>query len=265
MGKRIWLLWLATLMSLSACGQDGRPEQSKPSPSPVVSGLIQSDNTDAVDKPTIPEDAAAGTEYLYDFQFSKRYDAHKTEEFSLTLPDAEKPLSLFERYEGQQSGENGQIFSGEGMVPHSYKRYWFTEDQGELIVVTDYYEPDYAEYVSYLWTTLVGAKTKRDVGVGSTDEELLAAYQTDLYYLDGEAAEVFYLAKDEEGMLSQSFDYAYVWQPFTRETNDIRDITFYLRDGKVIAIEIIEPYELRYVYGYDREAGLQYVQDRRMN
>ena len=53
-----------------------------------------------------------------------------------------------------------------------------------------------------------------------------------------------------------SFDCAYAWQPFAVESNDIRDITFYINDGVVVAIEMMEPYELRYVYGYDRDAGL---------
>lgn len=47
------------------------------------------------------------------------------------------------------------------------------------------------------------------------------------------------------------------------ETNEIRDITFYMKDYAIAAIEIIEPYELRHVYGYDREAGLQYTEDKR--
>ncbi len=47
------------------------------------------------------------------------------------------------------------------------------------------------------------------------------------------------------------------------ETNEIRDITFYMKDGRIAAMESIEPYELRHVYGYDREAGLQYTEDKR--
>ena len=62
---------------------------------------------------------------------------------------------------------------------------------------------------------------------------------------------------DPEANLSPAFDCAYAWQPYTRENNDCRDITFYLRDGAVAAIEIASPYELRYVHGYDRDAGLE--------
>lgn len=58
-------------------------------------------------------------------------------------------------------------------------------------------------------------------------------------------------------------DTPYMWQPFTPETNEIRDMTFYIKDGKVAALEIIEPYELRHVYGYDRDAGLQYANVKR--
>lgn len=47
--------------------------------------------------------------------------------------------------------------------------------------------------------------------------------------------------------------------PFTQESNELRDITFYMKDGVVAAIEVMEPYELRYVYGYDRAAGLKYA------
>ncbi|MGN0710751.1 MAG: hypothetical protein ACI4LO_03240 [Anaerovoracaceae bacterium] len=44
------------------------------------------------------------------------------------------------------------------------------------------------------------------------------------------------------------FDYAYAWQPYNAENNDIRDITFYIKDGKISSIEVIKPFELRYVY-----------------
>lgn len=58
-------------------------------------------------------------------------------------------------------------------------------------------------------------------------------------------------------------EYAYAWQPFTAETNEIRDITFYMRDGTVVAIELVEPFELRYVYGFDREMALQKADENR--
>lgn len=37
-----------------------------------------------------------------------------------------------------------------------------------------------------------------------------------------------------------------------------------MKDGVVAAIEVMEPYELRYVYGYDRAAGLKYADTRRL-
>lgn len=45
--------------------------------------------------------------------------------------------------------------------------------------------------------------------------------------------------------------------------NEIRDITFYIKDRMVVAIEIVQLFELRHVYGYDRDAGLQYAEEQR--
>lgn len=225
------------------------------------------------DKPTIPENMAEGIEYLYDFRFSDRYDANITDDFSFVLPDSASPipgiLFLFEKY--QSALEAAKEFSqdGDGMVPYIHKKYWYTLDAGGLMIGTDYYEPDNVEYISYLWADVEGVKTNRDVLVGSTEEELLSSYMDDLYYLNKEEAlsETGFIGYQEENIESldknSDFEYAYMWQPFAPETNEIRDITFYIKNGKVAAIEMIRPFELRYVYGYDRDAGLQHTAEKR--
>lgn len=142
------------------------------------------------------------------------------------------------------------------------------------MIGTHYYEPDEVEYISYLWSDVEGTKTNKNIVVGSTEKELLSAYTDDLYYIDkGEAfseigLSVIGLIGYQEGNSEEldenyDFDYAYMWQPFTSETNEIRDITFYIKGSKVVAIEMIEPYELRHVYGYDRNAGLQHTEEQR--
>ena len=197
------------------------------------------------DRPTLPEDVALGTEYLYDFRFSERYDARVSDVFTLTLPEGapQSQLSLLARY---QTTAEGETWDGEGMVPHQYRTYRYGLGSGTLVVKTDFYGPDNLEFISYLWTDLVGAQTGASVGVGSGEEELLAAYPQDLYYLEPG------MGLDPES----PYDCGYVYQPFTAESNDIRDITFYLQNGVVAAVELTEPYELRYVYGYDRDWGL---------
>ena len=206
------------------------------------------------DKPTLPENVPLGTEYLYDFRFSERYDARVSEAFSLLFPDtvdtgvSGNQLYLLARYQNKRTPSTEENRDGDGMVPHGYRTYRYEfGTAGTLMVETDVYEPDGLEFVSYLWTDVAGARTGAQVEVGSTEEELLSAYPENLYYL-------------EPGMGLDSalpYDCGYAWQPFTAESNDIRDITFYLRDGAVAAIEMMEPYELRYVYGYDRDWGLE--------
>ena len=165
--------------------------------------------------------------------------------FTLTLPEGapQSQLSLLARY---QTTAEGETWDGEGMVPHQYRTYRYGLGSGTLVVKTDFYGPDNLEFISYLWTDLVGAQTGASVGVGSGEEELLAAYPQDLYYLEPG------MGLDPES----PYDCGYVYQPFTAESNDIRDITFYLQNGVVAAVELTEPYELRYVYGYDRDWGL---------
>lgn len=265
MRKIVFALCAFLISTLIACGQETPPEQSVSFQPHSSSSSVQTDISGADDNPTIPDNAAEGTEYLYDFQFSQRYDARVTEEFGMVCSDTDRTCYLFERYEDGQDGVMGQFLPGEGMEPHSYKKYEISSQRGEWIVVTDYYEPDNAEYISYIWTTLEGAVTKRAIGVGSTEAELLNAYQTELYYLNAGETEASFFAKNENDELNVVFDYAYAWQPFTEENNDVRDITFYLREGKIVAVEMIEPYELRYVYGYDRDAGLRYTEQQREN
>lgn len=63
--------------------------------------------------------------------------------------------------------------------------------------------------------------------------------------------------EDENGKTDSKIAYcdsAYYYQPF--EDNDIRDIHFYMRDGEVVAIEMFSPFELRHVYGTDRDEAL---------
>ena len=128
-----------------------------------------------------------------------------------------------------------------------------------------------------MWSDIDSVKTNKDIAVGSTEKQLLSAYTDDLYYIDKEESftgsdglSVIGIMGYDEGNVKEfndkyDFDYAYMWQPFTPETNEIRDITFYIKSGKIVAIEIIEPFELRHVYGYDRDSGLQYTDQRRKN
>lgn len=233
------------------------------------------------DRPTVPENVAEGIGHLYDFRFSDRYDYRITDDFSLSLSDKDNPIGdtlfIFEKYQNEMNTVKEYLFDGDGIVPYMYKRYWYNLDNGNLMIGTHYYEPDNVEYISYLWSNIEGVKTNKDIAVGSTEKQLLSAYTDDLYYIDKEEAftgsdglSVIGIIGYDEGNVKEfddkyDFDYAYMWQPFTPETNEIRDITFYIKSGKIVAIEIIEPFELRHVYGYDRDAGLQYTDERRKN
>ncbi len=232
-------------------------------------------------RPTVPENIPEGIEHLYDFIFSDRYDYRITDNFSLSLPDIDSPISdtffLFENYDNEIDTVKEYLYDGEGMVPYMNKRYWYNFEKGNFMIGTHYYEPDNVEYISYLWSDIEGVKTNKNIAVGSTEKELLLAYTNDLYYIDKEEAisgsdglsVIFIIGYNEgntEGLDEKyDFDYAYMWQPFTPETNELRDITFYIKDKGIIAIEIIEPFELRHVYGYDRDAGLRYTENQREN
>lgn len=215
---------------------------------PPVSSVELEEN----DRPTIPDNVAEGIEYLYDFRFSEKYDDHITGDFSLSFSDkvshVPETFYLFDKYHNDAQATEETLYDGDGLVPHMYKRYGYSFEQGNLIIRTDYYEPDQVEYISYLWTDVEGVETNRNVAVGSTEDELLSAYNEHIYYFDKDEA-----LSDE----LLDFEYAYFWQPYTLKTNELRDITFYIKSGKVEAIEIVQPFELRYVYGYDHDAGLQ--------
>ena len=264
-------LLIILLSLLAACGSPTLPGEA-----------IGLDEKIVKDRPTVPENAAEGIDYLYDFRFSERYDDRITDDFSLVYPDVlsdeSGPISdtifLFKNYQNEMDPVKEYLYDGDGMVPHMYKRYWHTFQEGGLMIGTHYYEPDEVEYISYLWSDIEGVKTNKNVSVGSTEKELLSAYADDLYYIDkGEACSESGLSvigiigykegNSEELDESYDFDYAYAWQPFTPETNEIRDITFYIKGGRVAAIEMLEPFELRHVYGYDRDAGLQYTEEQR--
>lgn len=256
---------LALLLTLTACGRAQRPGPTPvpatPAPTPAASALPTPDP--AADRPTVPRDAAEGIDYLYDFRFSERYDGRVSGDFALTLPEGaspgDSPLALYGRYRNELSQVTGTLHSGDGMVPYNPKTYQYVFGPGRLTLGTHAYEPDHLEFIAYLWSDIPGAAAGRGVAVGSTEGELLEAYTENLYYVNREEAEPGWM----EPIGDFDFDCAYVWQPFTPETNEIRDVAFYLRDGKVAAVELISPYELRYVYGYDRDAGLQYAGERR--
>ena len=235
--------------------------------------------TTPVDKPTIPSNLNKDLYYIYDFTFSERYDARMKDDFSLNFSDVGNPTqenyTLFDSFKDlTQTAPVIQHESDDLVPPEQHKLYWYTMDNGGLFVDTDYFELDQREYIAYLWTNIEGAKTNKTVAVGSSENDLLIAYKDNLLYLEKDEA----LSEKKSNLLSFSdfsdehlatleekydFDYAYVWQPFTPETNDIRDITFFMKNDTVIAMEIIKPSELRHVYGYDRELGLQQTEEKR--
>lgn len=227
-------------------------------------------NSSELDKPTIPEDVAAGTEYLYDFKFAEKYDEQVTSDFSFTFPSGRlediknDTVFLLERYKLENTPVQENTYHSDGMQPHQLKDYCFDFNEiGSLYLKTDFYAPDSLEYVSFVWTDINGTKTNLGVGVGSSEKELLTAYTDNLYYLDKGNLEPIYCSLEDTP--DYEFEYAYTWQPFTAETNEIRDITFYIKDGIVAAIEMVEPFELRYVYGFDCEAALQKANENRAN
>lgn len=261
-------LIIMLLVQLTACSRPSLPNSDNVLDEKIIN-----------DRPTVPENVPKGIEHLYDFYFSNRYDDRITDVFSLTLSDKVDPISctlfLFKKYQNEIAAVKEYLYDGDGMVPYMDKRYWYTFEKGSLMIGTHYYKPDNVEYISYLWSDIEGVKTNKNVAIGNTEKELLLAYTDDLYYIDKEEAfsgisglSVIGIIGYDEGNLEEfdenyDFDYAYMWQPFKPETNEIRDITFYIKGGKIAAIEVIEPYELRHVYGYDRDAGLRYTEEQR--
>lgn len=245
MKLKLILLPLVCALALSACGSvcDG-PGAEPPSRS---------------DRPTVPENAPEGIDY--DFTFTERYDDNVDEAFSLILPKG-NTFCLFEKFEPAEEWADA-IYDGDGRAPHDFGRYWYSAEEGNLVVGTDLYELDEVEYISYLRTDIVGAGTNLGIAVGSSEAELLKAYTDNLYYIEPDYSEAHLMDLDNYNDPGYNCDHAYAWQPFTPETNECRDVTFYITDGKVSAIEIISPYELRYVYGYDRGEGLRIADNMR--
>jgi hypothetical protein len=270
----IGALAIMLFAQFTACGSPASPDKGIGSDEKIVD-----DRPAANDKPTIPENVAEGIENLYDFRFSERYDDRITDDFSISLSGEASTIGgdtlfLFEKYQNKVNAVKEELYDGDGMVPYQHKRYWYSFKEGGLMVGTQYYEPDHVEYISYLWTDVEGAKTNQKVAVGSSEKQLLSAYTDHLYYLDKDEALSengmygIIMIESPDGDLGKldekyDFDCAYLWQPFTPETNEIRDIAFYIKDGKVAAIEMTEPFELRHVYGYDRDAGLKYTEEQR--
>ncbi len=270
------LMLMGMLFFCSGCtAKSELVEKEKVLTSEPIERILNEDNT-ADDCPSVPDEIPEGTEELYDFCFSEKYDAHVTDDFSLVIMErmdsSYKKFVLFDKFEKEQEPIKEYLYDGDGMVPYQQKKYWYNVQDGDFLIGTDYYELDDVEYISYLCTDATDITTNRNIGVGSTENDILSAYTENLYYLDKEEAlsetGLFMLAWEYEGeeeVFSDkfSFDAAYLWQPFTPETNEIRDITFYLKDEKVIAVEMIKPFELRHVYGYDRIAGLEFSNEKR--
>lgn len=218
-------------------------------------------------EPTIPEDVAVGTGHL-DVKFAEKYDEQVTGEFAVTFPSGywtglrDDTVFLLGRYTLEDTPVQENTHDSDGMQPYQIRERHFTLDRiGDLYVTTDFYGPDGLEYVRCVWTDIPGTKTSTGVGIGSSEKDLLTAYPGDLYYLDKEDMEP--IGSSLEDAPDAGAEYAYAWQPFTAETNEIRDITFYMKDGTVVAIELVEPFELRYVYGFDREMALQKADENR--
>ena len=207
------------------------------------------------ERPSVPDRKWSIKDY-FDFTFTERYDDKKDMAFSLTLPkEKDDPIVLYDRfsydtsvYKRFASGGKKYVYRSEndGLTAYDSKKYLYISNNGTFLALeTDYYEPEDREYVSCVRTNAPGAATDRGIAVGSSGKEVLAAYTEDIYHLTKEQTEMYPIENEP----SFAFDYAIVWQPFTPETNDTRDITFYMKDGKVVVIEIMQPFELRYVYG----------------
>lgn len=260
----------AVLLGLTACQSPspaGSSQEPAASSSSAVSGDAASGSADVPsDRPTIPDGIPEDMHYLYDLSFSQRYDDRITDQFSLTLPDG-NTFRLFEKYQYPGGASSRFGHDGDGMVPHEYSYYWYNSNDGALMIGTDDYVPDQVEYISYLWSNLPGTKTDLGVAVGSTERELLA-YTDELFFVEfdeaitgvGSGFQGYGPIYNEDGYYQLDprceFDYAYLFQPSC-------DIMFYMKDGAVVAIETMHPFEARHVYGYDREAGLRETETRR--
>ncbi len=225
-------------LSLSLCAACGAAEGSG------THGTVR-------DVPTPPEVISEDLKSLYDFRFSERYDDRVQDDFSLLIPttgkDSSHILFLLDVYKTQYRVTEDYTLSDDGQVPYTTKRYLSTLGDGRLMIGTDDYEADHVEYISYLWSDLEGVRTNKGIAVGSAEADLLLAYPEALYYMDKEAA-LSGMDKTALSILSygqlrtldenHDFDYVYLWQPYDPAKNDLRDITFFIRDGYVSAIEM---------------------------
>ncbi len=238
-------------------------ESTSPSTEPYITTL---------DKPMIPKNVHEDLHYLWDFTFSGRYVARMTDDFSLSLAEitgqGQGTYTLFDHFDVEDHTIKVLSYESDNLAPPSqHNLYWFVSQNGGLFVDTDYYELDNQAFITYLWSNCEGIHTNKGVAVGSTESNLLIAYEDDLYYLEKDEA----LSATRSNLLSYidfinknlatlenkyDFEYAYIWQPFNPETNEIRDITFFMKQSKVVGIELNTPPELSHVYGYDRERGL---------
>ena len=216
------------------------------------------------ERPTVPPDAAEGTEYLYDFDFYDRYNARVDEAFGLAFYDEETKTGgeyiLLMPVEGALEGATVESIDGDGLTPYQLKRYKQDGPNGSLVVGVHAYPLDGVEYISYLWTDRPGMCLAdwSSLEVGAPEKDLVWRY-SNLRPIDKGEAELDWMSSHS----TWDFDEFYVWQPDPPESNDCRDITFYMKDGKVAAIEMTAPFELRYVYGHDKGAELQRAEERR--
>ncbi|MDY3014817.1 MAG: hypothetical protein SOR61_06490 [Evtepia sp.] len=239
------LLALMLLLGLTACTGE------KPSPDPAPAPTEPTGQTD----PKAP-DAHEGSDptaeqTVFFLQFPKNLDTGYQNNI----------LSLREPFQAVQEATWQGKLSGDGTAA-AYAHYWFDlVASAQLYVETKTVSGQ--ETISALWTNAEGATTGRNVGVGSTERDILAAYTKDLYSIAKDAAEPLCNPSENEPVPTLDYDCAYLYQPFTPETNDVRDITFFVKNGKVTSIKISEPAELSYVYGYDHDAGLKAADDKR--
>ncbi|MBQ3107408.1 MAG: hypothetical protein IJC68_02210, partial [Firmicutes bacterium] len=208
-------------------------------------------------KPTIPEDHAVDA-YYYDFFFVDRYDKRISDNFGFTFPEnANLPrsvLKLFEKYSDPKATPKIGQQDSSALEPHKSKLYHYALPTGYIQILTDYYEPDSVEYLDAIFSSAPGTKTLRDVGVGDTEASLLSIYRENLYFIADSDTTLW--------GLDFAYDYLYLYQIFTYESNEIRDIQFFIKDGKVSGILMQMPFELTYVYT-DREACLEEANRRR--
>lgn len=126
------------------------------------------------------------------------------------------------------------------------------EKSGFLIETLNYNLPDSKDalaVVIYMYTDGPwGPQTYRGISVGSSQRELLRLYPDDLYYLSNARSS----DNGRIGKRNRNFDYAYFYYPEDQTSNDI---TFYIKDGRVSSIEMINAYERRYVYDGEASPG----------